>query len=174
MRILLTTPIANRLKRELRAAGRREIGGLLMGEHVADDVFRLVDISVQRSGGSASCFTRDPRDHQRQLDDFFDRHNRDYARFNYLGEWHSHPSFPPYPSSTDIATMQEIVRSPDVAVNFLVLLIVRLRGRSAIEVSATAFPSGREPEAVEIVIEGIEAGAAPQSWLRRLADYLLR
>lgn len=145
-----------------------------MGEHVADDVFRIVDISVQRSGGSAACFTRDPSDHQRQLDDFFDRHDRDYTRFNYLGEWHSHPSFPPYPSSTDISTMQEIVRNPDVAVNFLVLLIVRLKHKRAIEVSATAFPLGGEPEAVEIVVDGTEARVAPPSWFRRVANYFLR
>jgi hypothetical protein len=41
MRILLTTPIAQRLQRELRRAGAREIGGLLMGEHLEPEVFRI-------------------------------------------------------------------------------------------------------------------------------------
>jgi proteasome lid subunit RPN8/RPN11 len=73
-----------------------------MGEHVRDDIFRVVDISVQRSGGSQSCFIRNPTDHQAQLQDFFARTSEDYSRFNYLGEWHSHPSFTAAPSITDI------------------------------------------------------------------------
>lgn len=145
-----------------------------MGEHVADDLFRIVDISVQRSGGSEAHFPRNPRDHQLQLDNFFRRHGHDYRRFNYLGEWHSHPSFPPFPSSTDIATMQEIVRNPDVAVNFLVLMIVRLKRKSAIEVSATAFSSGNEPEAVHISLEQTDDEIPSQGWLCRIAEYFSR
>lgn len=33
MRLLLTTPVIKRLQSELRRARRREIGGLLLGEH---------------------------------------------------------------------------------------------------------------------------------------------
>ena|ERR1019366_1321347 len=120
MQLLLPHPIIQRLRRELRRAGSREIGGLLMGEHVRDETFRVLEISVQRSGGSQSCFIRDPRSHQAQLQKFFAHTGRDYSRFNYLGEWHSHPSFDPLPSATDVATMQSIVDDPEVGANFLV------------------------------------------------------
>src|SRR5690606_1513044 len=106
MRLLLTVPIALRLRRELRRAGRREIGGLLMGEHLYDDVFRIADITVQRSGGAKTCFVRQPHEHQAELNSFFERTGANYSRFNYLGEWHSHPSFDPLPSETDLQTMQ--------------------------------------------------------------------
>ena len=93
MKILLAPPIVKRLRRELRRAGNREIGGLLMGEDLGNGDFRVVEISVQRSGGTEACFIRNPEDHQTELDTFFARTGNDYSRFNYLGEWHSHPSF---------------------------------------------------------------------------------
>src|SRR5262245_2536321 len=102
MKLLVPTRIARRLARELRRAGHREIGGVLMGEHIGDDAFRVADMTVQRSGGSQTCFVRRPHEHKRALDRFFERTGGDYARFNYLGEWHSHPSFAPVPSGTDL------------------------------------------------------------------------
>jgi len=84
MQLLLTPQILKRLRRELRRAGEREIGGLLMGEQVRDEVFRVVDLSVQRAGGTEACFIRDPASHKAQLDKFFARTGGDYTRFNYL------------------------------------------------------------------------------------------
>ena len=60
MQLLLPSRLIQRLQSELKRAGNREIGGLLMGEHVRDEVFRIVDISVQRSGGDRACFIRQP------------------------------------------------------------------------------------------------------------------
>ena len=77
------------------------------------------------------------------------------TRFNYLGEWHSHPSFEPLPSDTDIRTMQSLVEDPDVGVNFLVLMVCRMasgRGR-VLELTATAFRAGANPLAVPISVE---------------------
>jgi integrative and conjugative element protein (TIGR02256 family) len=173
MRILLTAPIAHRLQRELRLAGRREIGGLLMGEHVGLDVFRVVEISVQHSGGSRACFVRYPHEHQAELDRFFERCGGDYTRFNYLGEWHSHPSFTPVPSGTDLATMQSIVSDATVGVHFLVLMIVKLSGRRELQLSATAFRPGVEPLSIDVDFEGsvgsteIDSGGF-LAWVRRL------
>ena len=99
MHLLLTPKILKRLRRELRRAGEREIGGLLMGEHVLDEMFRVTEISVQRAGGSEACFVRDPASHKTQLEKFFADTGADYSRFNYLGEWHSHPTFEAVPSS---------------------------------------------------------------------------
>jgi len=170
MQLLLTTPIIKRLQRELRSAGNREIGGLLMGEHVRDEVFRAVEISVQHSGGSHANFIRRPADHQAQLDDFFKRTSADYTRFNYLGEWHSHPSFEPLPSFTDMKTMQSIVDDPAVGVNFLVLLILRLARWQKIELSATVFRRGGDPypTVVSVECEKPETAAIIARCLRRI------
>jgi [CysO sulfur-carrier protein]-S-L-cysteine hydrolase len=171
MRLLLAPQIVKRLHRELRRAKRREIGGLLMGEHVRDELFRVVDISVQRSGGSQSCFIRNPTDHQAQLQDFFARTRQDYSRFNYLGEWHSHPSFAAAPSITDIQTMQSIVSDPAVGVNFLTLLIVKLSCEKRFEATAVAFRMSAPPTDVLVSVEvdsQAESKRGAHGWLRKI------
>ena len=57
--ILLSPRCVRKLKRELRAAGRNEIGGVLAAEQVADGKFLVRDLSVQRNGTPTS-FDRDP------------------------------------------------------------------------------------------------------------------
>lgn len=153
MRLILTQPTLQLLQNELKQARRCEIGGLLLGEHLEGETFRLVEVTIQRTGGSAVHFVRDPALNQKQLDDFFSRTGADYTRFNYLGEWHSHPSFEPLPSSTDINTMQSIVEDPAVGVNFLVLLIVRLTRWKQIKVSAMMFRANIQPEFVQVSTE---------------------
>ena len=156
MQLLLSPQVVKRLKRELRRAGRKELGGLLMGEHLPEETFRVVEVSVQRTGGTEACFMRYPDDHKKQLEDFFARTRNDFARFNYLGEWHSHPSFAPVPSATDRRTMQSIVEDPEVAVNFLVLLVCKRVARSALEATATVFRAEADPLSALVVMEGEE------------------
>jgi hypothetical protein len=69
--------------------------------------------------------------------------NHDYRRFNYVGEWHSHPSFEPEPSSRDDTSMREIVQDPKVGANFVALLIVKLDGNGSLLASMHAYlPDG--------------------------------
>jgi integrative and conjugative element protein (TIGR02256 family) len=171
MKLILPVPLLKRLKTELRRAGTREIGGVLVGEHIGQDVFRIADLSVQRSGGSAAHFVRDPRLNRAFLDEFFARTGMDYKRFNYLGEWHSHPSFSPIPSGPDIATMMEIVQDREVGANFVVLLIASLRWPwSLLEVSATAFQPHTPPVGVTIELESAPKEA--ENWLLRTVTRL--
>src|SRR5687767_7026356 len=126
MQMGLAPEIEAKLRKALRSAGRREIGGMLFAEQLAPGQFRVIDISLDRHSGSHTEFRRDPSTHEEALDAFFDRTNRDFSRFNYLGEWHSHPSFSVRPSSEDVATMTELVTDEQSAIAFAALLIVRL------------------------------------------------
>lgn len=153
MQLLLPSRQIRRLLRELQRAGEREIGGLLMGEHVRDEVFRIVDISVQRSGGDRACFIRNPKDHEKALKKFFARTGNDYRRFNYLGEWHSHPSFAPLPSETDIATMQSLAADPEVGASFLVLLVAKRDNDGRFQATATVFLANLPPLLAPLQVE---------------------
>lgn len=116
-----------------------------MGEHISESTFRVVDFSVQRGGGSHAHFVRDPKEHVAQLAAFFEHTGADFTRFNYLGEWHSHPSFPPSPSVSDIAEMVRLVDDPEVGASFAVLLIIRLRFIFGLTGTATLFARGGTP-----------------------------
>lgn len=163
---MLPEAIVERFHSALKGGGAREIGGLLMGEHQGGDTFRLVDISVQTLQGTHSTFERDPEQHRAKLAEFFDRTGADYTRFNYLGEWHSHPSFAPLPSGKDMRTMRSIVSDPDVGVNFAVLIIVRLVHHGRLAMSATAILPDGSAQPVSLRTEGNAALVSPTLWHR--------
>ena len=139
MKIHLPTNIQKRLIRALEKAGSNEIGGVLMGEHIDEAEFCIVDLTIQEQLGSTAFFIRLIADIVKPLKGFFKRTGYNYRKFNYLGEWHSHPSFPLVPSQKDIQSMQEIVTDPDTGANFVILLIVQLKGEQKIEGTVTIF-----------------------------------
>lgn len=114
----------------LRRRGVTETGGILMGEHVAEGEFRIVDFTVQHAAGTFGSFLRLPQKHLRSLRSFLNRTGNDYRRFNYLGEWHSHPAFSVRPSASDIIAMRTLVDDPTTGATFAILMIVRLEGRT--------------------------------------------
>ncbi len=153
MQILLPPDIAQRLSTALERAGTREIGGVLMGEHIGENVFRVKNITIQQHGGSFAAFVRMVQDVIAPLTEFFRATNNNYTRFNYLGEWHSHPSFVPEPSGRDRETMRGIINDPEVGAHFAVLLIVKLNQSGYLEGSVSVFyPAGHEYPG-ELVLE---------------------
>jgi integrative and conjugative element protein (TIGR02256 family) len=153
VKLLLPVSQIQSLKAYLRRASARETGGLLMGEQLAPDEFRVAGFSFSRRSGSIASFTRDMRAHQRTLEKFFRKTGRDFRRFNYLGEWHSHPHFPVIPSGSDVAAMQAIVNDRAVGATFATLLIVRLRRDDTLEIGPYLFiPGKRLPYPVECVV----------------------
>ena len=135
----MAADIGKRFHTSLREAGEREIGGMLLAEQLKPGRFCIVDFSLDSFSGSHTEFRRDPEAHQNTLDEFFRRTGRDFQRFNYLGEWHSHPSFSVRPSAQDNSTMTDIVQNQGSIITFAVLLIVRLRLRLWVEHSLTIF-----------------------------------
>lgn len=171
MKLLLPISIVERLKRQLKRGRLQEIGGVLVGEHVSSDAFRIADFSVQFSGGTAAHFVRDHVQANAFLADFFQRTGSDYQKFNYVGEWHTHPLFAPLPSGEDCATMLELVHDPAVGVNFAILLIARMRPyTSKIQISATLFRRNASCQDVAVEIEN--DGPESKSWWKSLLDVL--
>jgi [CysO sulfur-carrier protein]-S-L-cysteine hydrolase len=151
MRIELAPELEKRFRGALRKAGRREIGGMLMAEQLAPGHFRIVEFSLDQYSGSHSAFRRDPAAHRQTLNEFFVRTSHDFTRFNYLGEWHSHPSFPVYPSGEDMRSMTDIVEDRESEISFAVLLILRLRLLLWMDYSLTVFARQRKPNSMRLV-----------------------
>lgn len=145
MLIELAPKLLPLLRRALRQAGSREIGGMLFAEQLAPGSFRIVDFSVDLYSGSHINFQRNPAAHQEALAAFFEKTGRDFGRFNYLGEWHSHPSFPVHPSHEDVETMTDLVERGRTGITFALLLIVRLRFWIWMDYSITTFARGYAP-----------------------------
>jgi hypothetical protein len=150
MRTELAPDIEKRFRAALSASGRREIGGMLFAEQLAPGRFRVVDFSLDAFSGSHTSFRRTPEAHRKALEEFFQRTRQDFERFNYLGEWHSHPSFAVRPSPEDVGTMTDIVESPRSGITFAVLLVLRLRFGVWLDHSLTVFARGQMPESSRV------------------------
>lgn len=126
MRVRLTGDQNARLAAALVRAGRREIGGQLYGEQLAPSDFVVTELTIQARPGTISRFLVDLIQAARDSIRFFDRTDHRYTRYNYIGEWHSHPSYAVQPSGVDAATMRALVRDPQFVGSFAVLMIVRM------------------------------------------------
>lgn len=139
MKILLPESIVQKLTLALKKSGSREIGGILMGEHLSEGVFRVKELTIQKHGGTCFSFVRQLKNILNPLKHFFYETGYNYKKYNYLGEWHSHPEFSPEPSNRDSETMWEIVDDPEVGANFVVLMIVRLNKIELLEGTVTVY-----------------------------------
>ncbi|WP_082190675.1 Mov34/MPN/PAD-1 family protein [Bradyrhizobium pachyrhizi] len=167
MKLFIPSELIQRVKRELRSAGRREIGGVLVGEHIEGEIFRLVELSVQRNGGNVAHFNRDDVQGRAFVANYLSRTGKDPRMCNYLGEWHSHPLFTPTPSGEDVTTMFDIVRDPRVGMSFAVLIIARLQRWSTLQMSATVFQANGTAIAIDVEVEGLPRQDGWLAWVTR-------
>lgn len=145
MRLKLPADEMDKLKSALAAAGTREIGGQIFGEQLGPSDFLASDVVVQKRRGSFARFVVDLVQAARDSARFFDRTGRNFARHNYIGEWHSHPNFEVRPSLRDRDTMRELVSDVGFRGNFAVLMIVRLDPDGTVATGAWVFdPAGYE------------------------------
>lgn len=126
MRVSLAADQTAKLAAALARAGRREIGGQLFGEQLAPSDFLVTELTIQARPGTIARFMVDLIQAARDAVRFFDRTDHCYTRYNYIGEWHSHPSFAVHPSGTDVGTMRALVGDAQFAGSFAILMIVRI------------------------------------------------
>jgi hypothetical protein len=153
MILLVPSDIEARLKNAVVAGGRREVGGVIMGEHVDLDTFRIVDITVQLEGGTFARFVRWVGNIIEPLREFFRSTNHDYSKFNYMGEWHSHHSFSLVPSAVDDKSMYAILTQPNFGARFVALLLVKLAPSQALDASVTVYQLGTSPCTGRVIVE---------------------
>jgi hypothetical protein len=57
MQVEIAENVKGKLRKALKAAGSREIGGVMMGEQIAPGHFRVVDLSIDsQTGGKLILF----------------------------------------------------------------------------------------------------------------------
>jgi hypothetical protein len=126
MKIIIPHDMSVALDKALLNAGTNEIGGQIYGQQIKPSNFAATNITFQQKPGTFARFIVDVLQVVRDAATFFNLTKHDYTRFNYIGEWHSHPSFEPFPSTIDITTMLKLVSDPGFQGNFAVLMIVKL------------------------------------------------
>ena len=146
--------MAERCINDLRIARSKEIGGVLFGEQLAEGDFRIAEMTRQRfRGGTAVTFKRQGNNARKEIRTFHKTIGGDPRRFNYFGEWHSHPNGSLYPSLRDEITMRQLLVDQGKSVNFLVLMIMRLDYRERLQVGSRAYLSSGHCLSCNIEIE---------------------
>lgn len=154
MKLRIAKEMIERWAADLKRAGAKEIGGVLFGEKIAEGEFRIVEARRQRFwGGTRTTFNRRGNWARKEILALHEKVGGDPERFNYLGEWHSHPHAPVHPSLQDEITMYELVADQGDAVNFLVLMILKLDGQTSLQVGALTYLSSGHKLPCEIEIE---------------------
>lgn len=141
LRVTLPVDVRSVLVAALKRAGHKECGGVLMGEHIGPNHFAVRQLTVHRPGAVA-FFVRRLGGVVSAIKRYCQAHGNDYQRFNYLGEWHSHPLFSVQPSAQDHASMRELVTDHSVGANFVVLMVVRLNSAELDGSVHTYLPDG--------------------------------
>lgn len=161
MKLRIPKTMIERWVSDLKKAGRKEIGGVLFGEQVSEGDFRVAEATRQRFfGGTAATFNRRGGTARREILALHKKFGGNPERFNYLGEWHSHPNVPALPSLRDETTMYQLLADQGEAVNFLVLIIVKLGGDARFHICATTYLASGHKLNCEIEIEDAEGNAA--------------
>ncbi|MBK1888670.1 Mov34/MPN/PAD-1 family protein [Undibacterium sp. 14-3-2] len=160
--VVLNSHCIRLLRSELLIAGSNEIGGVMAAEQVGDGSFIVVDLSVQRNGTS-SHFVRDPVPHREFIRSFHERMGNQPERFNYLGEWHSHPNYLATPSDEDFSQMQKLVEDEEQNSTFLALMVVKLNMGKLLRGSIYGFRPGCR--FVRGQLQGIEEGAVEEEYV---------
>ena len=162
MRLRISSELIEQWRADLSRAGAREIGGVLFGEQLAEGDFRIVKAMRQRfPGGTATSFHRHGSSARRQILALHKKFGSDPERFNYLGEWHSHPNAPVWPSRQDEVTMYKLLADQGESVNFLILMILRLDDQRRVQIGAMTFLSSGHTIGCEIEVEN--DGATPKA-----------
>lgn len=142
MKLTIPNDQLRNINHALLKAGVNEIGGQIYGEQIAPSCFRATDVTIQNRSGTFARFFVDLIQAAADAANFFRKTNHDYKKYNYIGEWHSHPSFAVQPSSVDIDTMRALVSDHGFSGNFAVLMICKI-GDEVLELGGWVFtPTG--------------------------------
>jgi proteasome lid subunit RPN8/RPN11 len=152
LKIRLQKSQVDKLTAALRRAGKNETGGQLFGEQLAPSDFLVTEITVQARPGTFARFIVDLVQMAREATRFFDRTDHRYTRFNYIGEWHSHPSFAIEPSSVDLETMRALVHDEGFRGSFAALMIVKLEDKE-VQAGAWVFDRHRARHNVDLEMQ---------------------
>jgi Prokaryotic homologs of the JAB domain len=160
LRLRIPRILIERWQSDLASAGRKEIGGVLFGEQIAEGDFRIVEATRQRFfGGTPTSFKRRGGAARNDILDLHTKFGGNPERFNYLGEWHSHPNAPAVPSIQDEVTMYQLLADQGAAVNFLALIIVKLDAQERLHIGTRTYLASGHKLNCEIEVEGDPVGS---------------
>lgn len=124
MKIIIREEIADRILNQVRKYSPNETKGALFAHKIDDNTFEIEDVYFEKRIGSFVFVSLENSLRYKKFQKEYDRkHHYDYRNHNYIGDWHSHPSFALFPSGYDSNEVVDELKESNA--NFLIQIIVQ-------------------------------------------------
>lgn len=131
MKIIIPKLIAAKIYNQVIKYSPNETKGALFAKKISNELFEIDDIYIEKNVGSFAFVTLiNNKKYQKFQKTYHEKNNNDYVRHNYIGDWHSHPSFELNPSSFDIKEVKEDLKASNA--KFLIQIIVKAENENLI------------------------------------------
>jgi integrative and conjugative element protein (TIGR02256 family) len=147
--VVLSAEVWTDLSQRVHARLPAETGGILIGRR---DGRRIIITTATGAGPNATeertKFLRDGVFCQQMLREAMESD----PHVTYVGEWHSHPKGPVWPSARDVQSLREISVDSDSNTEAPVMIIVALPAEGPAQQSATIYPANRPAYPLQVII----------------------
>jgi len=151
MKIFVPQKITNAIQETIRKTQPKEIKGAFYAKQNNDESFSIDGLFVSEYiGTNFFCkllIDKRYRDFEKR---YFKERNYEYKKYNYIGDWHSHPEFACIPSLYDINEANDDLKKSNA--NFVVQFIFKLEDGVLIG-SAFLFNKKFSSEKINLIIE---------------------
>lgn len=151
MKIIIPKKLTKKIFNQVKKCRLNETKGALFACKISDEIFEVDDVYIEKKIGSfAFVELVNNEKYQVYQKCYHEKNGYDYVNHNYIGDWHSHPSFELYPSSFDMAEVKKDLKKSNA--KFLVQIIVKISNE---KLTGNAFYYDRRVTAkqIELIIE---------------------
>ena len=125
MEIIIPKKISLKLKKQISKYSPLETKGALFAEDLGNDTFRIDEVYLEPKPGTTTfvkLFIN--QEYVSFQKNYHKLRKNNFSKFNFIGDWHSHPLFECFPSSYDIREVEEDIKKSNAI--FLVQLILKV------------------------------------------------
>jgi len=146
LEIIIPKEITLRLIKQISKYSPLETKGALFAEDLGNDTFKIDEVYLEPKPGTTT-FVKLYINHEYVTfqKNYHKLRKNNFSKYNYIGDWHSHPLFECFPSSYDVSEVEKDMKQSNAI--FLVQLILKvLKGKLV----GNAFYYTRETSAKKI------------------------
>jgi proteasome lid subunit RPN8/RPN11 len=129
LEIIIPKKISLILIKQISKHSPLETKGALFAEDLGNDTFKIDEVYLEPKPGTTTFvklyINQEYLSFQKNYHKF---RKNNFSKYNYIGDWHSHPLFECLPSSYDVSEVEEDIKKSNAI--FLVQIILKvLKGR---------------------------------------------
>lgn len=124
MKIIMPKTISKKIYQRIKETSPNETKGALFAKKINDDLYEIDAVYFEKIIGTyAFVKLYNNEAYKKFQEKYHAKHLNDYETHNYIGDWHSHPSFECYPSSYDRLEVESDLQKSNA--KFLIQMILK-------------------------------------------------